>query len=180
MTVDKLLFPSRFCPSKHETLGALEVTFWGHSEELTEKRLAPRRVVVYVSVQRFINPREIEKSGNIEIGSNVGERFSGNVEEGCSAFWERRRGAITVKVSMLGCLEGDGFRVLVLFEGVSESFSRLIEHKLGGGKSTSCDRRHVEMTTIGGAEQTKVGTFRRPIGCTLTQQRRAGHLVRIW
>lgn len=134
MTVDKLLFPSRFCLSKHETLDPLEVTLRGDSEELTEKRSVPRQVVVYVFVERFINPREVEKSGNVEVGSDVSERLSGNVQEGCSALWERRRVAVPVKVSMLSCLKGDGFRVFVLIEGVSESFCGLIEHKLGRGE----------------------------------------------
>lgn len=39
-------------------------------------------------VQRPINPGEVEKSGNVEIGSDVGERLSGDTEEGCSTLWE--------------------------------------------------------------------------------------------
>ena len=42
--------------------------------------------------------------------------------------------AVPVKVSMLSCLKGDGFRVLVLIEGVTESFCGLIEHKLRRGE----------------------------------------------
>lgn len=64
----------------------------------------------------------------------MSERLSGNVEEGCPALWERRRIAVPVKVSMLGCLRRGVFRVLVLIEGVSGSFCGLIEHKLGGGE----------------------------------------------
>jgi hypothetical protein len=134
ITVDKLLFPSRFCLPKHKTLDPLEVILWRHSEELTEKRSVPRRVIVYVFVERFINSREVEKSGNFKVGSDVSERLSGNAEERCSALWERRRVAVRVKVSMLGCLKGGGFRVLVLIEDVSESFCGLIEHKLGRGE----------------------------------------------
>lgn len=134
MTVNELLFPSRFCLSKQETLDTPEITLRRHSEELTEKCSVPRRVAVYVFVQRFINPREVEKSGNVEVGSNVNERLSWNVEEGCSALRERRGIVVPVEVSMLSCLEGGGFRVLVLIEGVSESFGGLIEHKLGRGK----------------------------------------------
>ena len=62
------------------------------------------------------------------------ERLSGNIEEMYPAPWERRRVAVPVKVSMLGCLKGDGFRVLVLIGCVSGGFCGLIEHKLGGGE----------------------------------------------
>jgi len=63
----------------------------------------------------------------------MSERLSGNIEEGRSTLWERRRVAVPVKVSMLDCLKGGGFRVLVLIECVFGSFRGLIEHKLGGG-----------------------------------------------
>ena len=134
MTVDELLFPSRFCSSEHDTLGSLEVTLGRHSEELAEKRSVPRRVVVYVFVERLINPQEVKKSGDVEVGRNVGERLSGNTEERCSGPWERRRVAVLVKDSMLGCLEGAGFRVVVLIESFSVRLCGLIEHKLGGGE----------------------------------------------
>ena len=62
------------------------------------------------------------------------ERLPGNVEEMYPALWERRRVAVPVKVSMLGCLEGGGFRVFVLIGCGSGSFCRLIGHKLGGGE----------------------------------------------
>lgn len=56
--------------------------------------------------ERFIDPREIEKSGDVKVGSNVSERLSRDVEERCSALWKRRRVVVVMKVSMLGCFEG--------------------------------------------------------------------------
>lgn len=50
ITVDEFLFPSRFCLPEHEALNSLEITLGRHSEELTEKRSIPCRVVVYVFV----------------------------------------------------------------------------------------------------------------------------------
>ena len=64
----------------------------------------------------------------------MNEGLSGNVEEMYPTLWERRRVAVPVKVSMLGCWKGGGFRVLVLIGYVSESFCGLIEHKLGRGE----------------------------------------------
>ena len=73
-------------------------------------------------VERFINPGEVKKSGDVEVGGNVSERLSRNVEEERSTSWERRRNAAPVEVSMLGCLEGGGFRVVVVIGDVSGSF----------------------------------------------------------
>lgn len=134
VAVNELLFPGGFCSSEHDSLGSLEVTFRRHSEGLAEKRSVPRRVVVYVFVQRFIDPREVEKSGDVEVGCDMSERLPGNTEEGCSTLWERRRVAVPVKVSMLGCLECGGFGLVVLVESVSGNLCGLVEHKLRGGE----------------------------------------------
>lgn len=64
----------------------------------------------------------------------MGERFLGNIEEGCSTLQERKGIVSLVAVSMLGSLKAGGFRVLFLIEGFFGSFCRLIEHKLGGGE----------------------------------------------
>jgi len=132
MTVYELLFPGGFCSPKHETLDSLGVVLGRYSKELAEKRSVPRRVVVYVFVQRFVNPREVKKSGEVEVGSDMSKGLPGNIEEGRSTLWERQRVVVPVKVSMLDCLKGGGFCVLVLIGGVFGSFCGLIEHKLGG------------------------------------------------
>lgn len=132
MTVGELSLPSGFCSSEHKTLNSLEVTLGRDSEELAEKRSVPRRVVVYVFVQRFVDSREVKKSGDIEVGGNMGERFPRNVKEGCSTLWERRRVVALVVVSMLGSLKGGRFRVLFLVGSLSGCFCGLIKHKLGG------------------------------------------------
>lgn len=134
MTIDKFLLPSGFCSPEHKILTSLEITLRRNSEVLVEKRSVPCRVVVYVFVQRFINSREVEKRWNVEVGGNMSERLSRNVEEWGSTLWKRRRVAVLVMVSILGSLKGRRFRVLVLIGGVSESFCGLIEHKLGGGE----------------------------------------------
>lgn len=85
-------------------------------------------------VQSFINPREVKKSRDVEIGSDVSERLSGNTEEGRPTLWERRRIAVPVKDSMLGWLKRGGFRAVVLIGGVSGNFCGLIKHKLEGGE----------------------------------------------
>ena len=134
MTVNEFPFPSRFCSSEHKALNSLEATFWRDPKELTEKRSKPRRVVVYVFVQGFIDLGKAKKGGDVEVGSNVSERFFRNAEEGCSTLWERRRVEVLVTVSMLGGLESCRFRVVFLIRSFSGSFCRLIEHKLGEGE----------------------------------------------
>lgn len=84
MTVDELLFPSGFCSSKHKILDSPGVALGWDPEELAEKRSVPRRVVVYVFMQKFIDPREVKKNGDAEVGSDVSERLSRDVEERCS------------------------------------------------------------------------------------------------
>lgn len=94
----------------------------------------PGGVVIYVFVQRLADSGEVKKSRDVEIGSDVGEGLSREVEEECPAFWKRRRDAVLKKVSILGCSKGGRCRVLVLMRCVSGSCCGLIEHKLGEGK----------------------------------------------
>jgi hypothetical protein len=85
-------------------------------------------------MQRFVDPRKVEESRNVEVRGDMNERLSGNVEEMYPTLWDGRRVAVLVKFSMLGCLKGGGLCVLVLIGCVSGSFCGLIEHKLGGGE----------------------------------------------
>ena len=134
MTIHEFLSPSRFCSSEGDTLDSMEVALRRYSKELAEKSSIPCRVVVYVFVQGPIDPGEVEKSGDVEVGSDVGERLSWNTEEGCSTLWEGWRVVVLVNVSMLGGLECDGFREVVLVESVSGNLCGLVEHKLGEGE----------------------------------------------
>jgi hypothetical protein len=134
MTVDEFTLPSGFCSSEHKTLNSPEVTLGRNPKELAEKGSTPGRIVAYVFVEGFIDLREGKKSGDVEVGSNVSERFLGNVEEWCFTLWERRGVVVLVTVSMLGSLKVGGIRVIFLNRSFSESFCGLVEHKLGGGE----------------------------------------------
>ena len=149
MAIDEFSLPGGLRSPEHKALNSLEVALGRDSEELAEKRSAPRRVIVYVFMQEFIDPGEAEQRGDVEVGSDVSEGLSRNAEEGCSTLWERRRVVALVKVSMLGSLTGGEIRVFFLIRGVSERFCRLVEHKLGEARKTGRGRRHpAEMTTI--------------------------------
>jgi hypothetical protein len=56
MTVDELFFPSVFCSSKRKTPDSPGVALGEDSKEPAERGSVLRQVVVYVFVQRFINP----------------------------------------------------------------------------------------------------------------------------
>ena len=106
----------------------------------------------------------------------MGERLPGNAEEGRSTLWEGRRVVILV-VSMLGCLECDGFRAVVLIESVSGNLCGLVEHKLGEseehelGPPTPRDDDDVEVVEEQSRRRSELSAL------VMTPQRRRGSHV---